>query len=299
MWPYLKDEIKKTFISDAHFEYIKQRGGLHHQTALFAYHEIGYRSLTLPKRIFLGNAVDTNPYHLFFYMLARFYFFDDGKNEIVYHYGNTIKPYLVESALKYLPKRFKRETVKQEGYEYIEMPGCGWRATGIEEPWTYSYVRDLYRELWISTGQEKGKYTFISRNKKDIPNRRILNEDDLLTPLKELGFSCYNLNDLTFEQQIKLFRSSEIITGYHGAGLAWLIFCLPGTKVLEIKNPYLGVIQDYYKDISNKCELSYQSFESVQIPTKEQFPGVEITSEDCVIDKESYLSTLKSFIESN
>ena len=40
-------------------------------------HEIHYKT-DKPKIIELGDAMDTNPYHFFFYMIARFYYFDHG-----------------------------------------------------------------------------------------------------------------------------------------------------------------------------------------------------------------------------
>lgn len=286
LWPYVHPDIPRTFVEPHILEYIlktRMSYGCFH-------HEIAYTSHTLPKRILLGNACDTNAYHVFFFMIARFYYFDNQKDEIVYYYNNPQTPYLIEQALQHLPKRFRRETEKQEGYEYIEMPGLAWLSDGILEPWIYEYVKELYKEIWSSVKQEKGKYTYISRNKRDISNRCCLNEDELVPLLKEAGFSCYTLNTLTFVDQIKLFRSSEVITGVHGAGLAWLLFCEPGTSVVEIQHPSWGSERGFYVDMGRRCNLHYHLFTNAREPTKEECETYNGT--DVIVDKNSYINAL-------
>jgi hypothetical protein len=289
MWPYIRSEIVKTYVDAPVLEAIYKTGAIQRNF----FHEIAYTSHELPKRILLGNGGDTNPYHLFFYMLSRFYYFDNGE-QILYYYPNE-NNYLVEKALQSLPVRFKRELIKTPGYEYFEMPGCAWYPDSIDEPWIYSYVRDLFKEIWNSTPQEKGKFTYISRNKRNISSRRCLNEDELVKPLKEIGFSTYTLETLTFEQQIKLFRSSQIITGLHGAGFAWLIFCFPGTIFIEIQNPHCNISKGHYKDISLKNNLTYIRFQEVRQPLPNEYDSPE--AEDCIVDKDKYIVTLKTISE--
>jgi len=42
------------------------------------------------------------------------------------------------------------------------------------------------------------------------------------------------LEELTWAQQITAFRAAKIIVAPHGAGLANLVFCQSGTKVIEL-----------------------------------------------------------------
>lgn len=288
LWPFVRNEIKKTFVEPAIYQYIIE----HNAPQKNFLHEIAYTSHTQEKRIVLGDALDTNAYHFFFYMIARFYYFDTGDNDIIYYYPTRNENnYLAEKALSLLPSRFKRETEKAPNIEYIEMPGCEWFHDYIGEPWIYSYVRDLFKDIWEGVKQEKGKYTYISRNKRELRVRRCANEEALLPHLKTLGFSVYTMEHMTFEQQIKLFRSSEIITGVHGAGFAWLIFCHPGTAFVEIYKP---IQKRHYEDISMKCQLDYTKFVAVHEPTKEEFPESNI--DDCWVNVESYISTLKGIV---
>ena len=92
------------------------------------------------------------------------------------------------------------------------------------------------------------------------------------------------MEDLTFEEQIRLFRTSSIITGAHGAGLAFLIFCEPGTKVLEIwKDEYENL---HYKDISSRCNLDYNRFTEIEF--------YDLQDHSMRVKKNEYLDALKN-----
>ena len=239
-----------------------------------------------PKIIELCDAIDTNPFHFFFYMIARFYYFDNGTNPIVYFYAEREHTYFTRMALESLPKRFIRETTKRDTHEYIEMPGCEWYGDFIKEDWIYAYVRDLYKDIWSSTKQEKGKFSYISRNKVARKMRMILNEDELYEPLKNLGFCIYYMEDLTFNQQIKLFRSSEVIVGTHAAALSYLIFCEPGTRVCELNDYQQKDLKNHFIDVCVKCNLRYSRFTDL-INVED---GMDNRRIDCV----KFIDSLKS-----
>ena len=48
-----------------------------------------------------------------------------------------------------------------------------------------------------------------------------------------MGFEIYMLSGLNVWSQARLFNSAGVIVGSHGGGLTNLVFCNPGTKVLE------------------------------------------------------------------
>jgi len=249
-------------------------------------HEITYET-DLPKRIELGDAVDENPYHLYFYMISRFYYFDHGDTVIPYYYISHNKSYFAEAALAALPPRFQRETVKREDYEYVEMPGCNWYPDMIDEPWMPNYVRNLYKHIWEGCSQEKGKFSFISRKQGKKKARRIVNEMELYEPLKNLGFSIYHLEDLTFEQQVRLFATSQIITGGHGAGLAHIIFCAPNTLICEINHGQTPA-KNHYVNLSLQCGLRHYMYNGAEpIPD-----GETDGSEDLKVDVIRYMAAL-------
>jgi len=249
-------------------------------------HEITFET-DLPKRIELGDAVDENPYHLYFYMISRFYYFDHGDTIIPYYYVSRSKSYFAEAALAALPARFQRETIKREEYEYIEMPGCNWYPDMIDEPWMPNYVSTLYKHIWEGFNQEKGKFSFISRKQGKKKARRIINEAELYEPLKKIGFSIYHLEDLTFEQQVRLFATSQIITGGHGAGLAHIIFCAPNTLICEINHGQTPA-KNHYVNLALQCNLRHYMYNGAWPVADGETDGFE----DLMVDTQKYIAAL-------
>ncbi len=76
--------------------------------------------------------------------------------------------------------------------------------------------------------------------------RRLKNEDAVQAFFKASGFDIVNLDHLTLDQQVQLFAQADFIAGFHGAGLANMIFCEPGTRVLEIVD--IESVHPAYKD---------------------------------------------------
>lgn len=73
---------------------------------------------------------------------------------------------------------------------------------------------------------------YISR--RDTSYRRMVNEDKLEALLTAKRYEIVTLSDMTFADQVNLFRACDEIVAPHGAGLSNLIFCQKGTKVLEL-----------------------------------------------------------------
>ncbi len=73
--------------------------------------------------------------------------------------------------------------------------------------------------------------------------------------LKKYDFKTFTLSNLTIYDQAKIFSGAKVIITPHGVGLSNLIFCKPGTKVLEIFSPNL--VYPVYWYISNILDLEY------------------------------------------
>jgi capsular polysaccharide biosynthesis protein len=125
----------------------------------------------------------------------------------------------------------------------------------------YAYVRDLFRSVWSDTQQVKGKYTYILRDPSFCRSRRLVNHKETIKLLKNEGFSVYAMENLTFVEQIRLFRSSEMIVGLHGAAMAFMIFCKPETQILELF-PYRPK-KNHYFDVASKLGLRFGRFTSM------------------------------------
>jgi capsular polysaccharide biosynthesis protein len=73
---------------------------------------------------------------------------------------------------------------------------------------------------------------YVSRN--DTAQRRVTDEDRLVSRLEALGFTCLTLTVRSLDEQIDLFRRAEIVVGPHGGGFTNLAWCDPGTAVVEL-----------------------------------------------------------------
>lgn len=72
---------------------------------------------------------------------------------------------------------------------------------------------------------------YVSRD--DARWRKVENETEIVDSLRQRGFKRVVLADRSVREQAELFRRASIVVGSHGGGLTNLVFCEPGTKVLE------------------------------------------------------------------
>jgi glycosyl transferase family 61 len=64
--------------------------------------------------------------------------------------------------------------------------------------------------------------------------RRVLNEDDLLPALANSGFEIFDPGKKTVREQAEIFSQAAVIVSPHSSAMTNLVFCQPGTRVLEI-----------------------------------------------------------------
>lgn len=99
-----------------------------------------------------------------------------------------------------------------------------------------------------------GPLLYISRNEASM--RRLMNEDEIVPGLKELGFHIMKPGELSLKDQVAAFRDAKIVVAVHGAGLTNLIFCRPGTTLVEIF-PDKGVHGSAFLRISSQLGFNY------------------------------------------
>lgn len=64
--------------------------------------------------------------------------------------------------------------------------------------------------------------------------RRLRNEREVQSLLSRHGVEIVRLEESSLGQQATLFADADMVIGFHGAGLANLVFARPGTRVVEI-----------------------------------------------------------------
>lgn len=110
------------------------------------------------------------------------------------------------------------------------------RFYGVANTLARDYLRDMadfyLRHYGIGeppTGP--GRRLYLSREGAGI--RRVTNEPAVVAMLERYGFESVETGSIPFRRQAELFRSADIVVAPCGAALANLMFCRPGTRVLE------------------------------------------------------------------
>ncbi len=199
-------------------------------------------------------------YHWFFQLLPRF--------ELIRRAGidiNSIDYFVVNDA----SKSFQRDSIKALGIdpnkiiESSKVPylrahdlivpsipiggGCYW-------PWMCEFLRATF--LGKGAGGRKGKVgrrVYISRGLASY--RRVLNEADVIQLLRQHGFEEIKFEQLSMWEQAEAMASCEAVVAPHGAGLSNIVFCSPGTKIIEIFSPEL--VSGLFWKLSNQLSLDY------------------------------------------
>jgi len=135
--------------------------------------------------------------------------------------------------------------------------------------WICEFLRNSFLQD-RNTNLKNDRRLYISRNK--ARNRRILNEKKLFELLSKLGFEFLYLEDLSFKEQVNFFSESNTIISPHGAGLANLVFCKPGTKIIEIFPP--NSYSNIFENISRNVGLNYVSCEGSEIDKINNIPNL-------------------------
>lgn len=119
-------------------------------------------------------------------------------------------------------------------------------------------IRDMFfRHYGMLPPQARGERRIhVSRNDSKV--RRTKNERAVMGVLTRHGFESRQMSKLPFRDQAALFHSADIVVATHGAGLANLMFCRPGTKVLEIFPS--NFIDEGFLKVAKAARLDYDFF---------------------------------------
>lgn len=105
------------------------------------------------------------------------------------------------------------------------------------------------RQQFIGQNSTQGlKNIYISRQKAE--KRKIINEDAVISLLKEYHFEIHFFEDYSFSEQVNLMKATKCLVGLHGAGLTNMLFMNEKTSVLELRNT---------EDNHNNCYFSLAS----------------------------------------
>lgn len=98
------------------------------------------------------------------------------------------------------------------------------------------------------------KKIYISREKARY--RKIKNESELKTLLEQYGYQIVIAEDLSFDDQIKIFSQTKVLIGLHGAGLTNMLFMRPEGQVIELRKEEIS---------RNKAGFQKNAFENTYL----------------------------------
>lgn len=96
-------------------------------------------------------------------------------------------------------------------------------------------VPPLVRKAFAVTRGRPGRRIYLSR--QDAATRRLANEDALIALLERHGFERYMPSALGLAEQVRACQDAQVVVAVHGAALANMLFCSPGSRVIEIFSP--------------------------------------------------------------
>lgn len=123
--------------------------------------------------------------------------------------------------------------------------------------------------------KEKGRKIFISR--KNTVLSRIENEQQVIELFKQAGFDIICTENLSFEEQVRLFSSASCVAGASGAAMTNIIYCNPGTILACI------IPQKYnfciYSSIAHMLECK-----TLYLDAEVSHKGTTISDDVCRVD---------------
>lgn len=109
----------------------------------------------------------------------------------------------------------------------VDDPGGGF----TNSPEGFHWIRErALNRLNGERGPSFSSRVYVSR--AGAQERRVTNEDAVVSALRERGFESYRLEELPFHEQVAMFADAEAVVGPHGAGLVNSIF---GSKLTIVE----------------------------------------------------------------
>ena len=237
-------------------------------------------------------------YHWFFQLLPRF--------ELLRRAGIDLE-HIDYFVVNDLSKSFQRDSIAALGIgqnkiiESSKIPYLRARELvvpsipiggGCYRPWMCQFLRTTFRGDDLSgRSWTAPRRLYISRGLASY--RRVLNEGDVVDLLRQYGFEEIKLEGLSLRQQAAALTSCEAIVAPHGAGLSNIVFCEPGTKIIEIFSPEL--VNGIFWRLASQLGLDYYYIVGEGLPATqhEDYPQTWDTRADILVD----LSILRKALE--
>lgn len=202
------------------------------------------------------SGLENNYYHFNVEFLGRWFLFKEANIEvdwIIFPQNNLFQRQFLE-LLDLDPRKLISENGLVVQADVLVVPQlinnwCFHQYRGYNhfiKLWAPSWLKKCYKTILSSEIKSPTRNKiYISRSKSSY--RKVINEEELATMLRNHGFQTVILEELAVREQISLFRNTEIVVAAHGAGLSNISFCFEKVKILEL-------FSQYYHDSSYRIQ---------------------------------------------
>ncbi len=200
---------------------------------------------TFNQTFVLGSSSGNNYYSNLLQFLPRIYFNKKVNIKIAIHRNSSNKfRNFIKKILQHLNVNFNFVYLDDNFYYFFDS----------EFPQFLSLknsVKILKNFINPNVNNNSSKKIYVTR--EDSHYRKIINEGDVITLLREKGYKVINPQLYEIDEQIEIFANAEKIIAPHGSNLANIIFCKPGTEIFEISPTFKeneNLFIDRYSDLS-------------------------------------------------
>lgn len=116
-------------------------------------------------------------------------------------------------------------------------------------------IRNVRNVLLSAYGEsDREERIYISR--RHARKRRIVNEDEVADVVSKFRFQTILAEELSFEQQVRIFSRARYVVSNHGAGLTNMLFMPEQGRVLELRHE-ADYINNCYFTLASALNLNY------------------------------------------
>ena len=192
----------------------------------------------------LGSNAGNNYYSNLLQFLPRIFFNKKTNLKIAIHRNSSNKyRNFIGSILKSLNIEFTFVFLDDDFYHFIDSDFPQFLNMNDS-------IKILKKFINPNTNKEISKKIYVTREGSNY--RKIINEGDVVTLLRENGYKVINPQLYEIDEQIEIFSNAEKIIAPHGSNLANIIFCKPGTEIFEITPTFRDnekILEDRYLNL--------------------------------------------------
>ena len=126
-------------------------------------------------------------------------------------------------------------------------------ATSRTPKWACDFLKHLCLNSPENLESLPLERVYLSRSNASY--RQVSNEAEVILFLQQFGFTVLSLETLSVRQQAYYMANTKVIISPHGAALTNLVFCSPGTQVIEFLMPNWTL--SCYWELSNIVGCDY------------------------------------------